>query len=360
MKRICALTLAAMMILTMLPMSVFAANVSSQSLADIGFTVIGDDESTLAPGVSLNEVVMYNKNNQRVEMYVTTVDMSVDTVQVKANYLNNQNAVFGMQTLSEQVAAMEANYAEPFKVVAGINASYYNTTTGQPTGAFVMEGKDASASGDSYAFFAVLKDGSYMIGAKGEYSKYKDQMQEAIGGYQHIVKNGAVTAGLDKTTLYPRQTLGLTADGKLILMTADVSQAPTTVGTTIQEQAEIMLALGCVEAIHLDGGNSATFGIIPEGSDKFVTKNKPSGGAERAVSNTLMIISTAVADGTFDHAVINGEYDYYAPNSTYTFSAFGVDATNAAAEARVRAVCEGADARAAMRELVRALQAENA
>ena len=331
MKRFCAMVLAVLMVIMILPISVFAASADySNGISD--FTVIDKDQSTLAPGVTLEEMVLYNSRNQRVEMYVTTVDPAVDTVQVKANYLDNQNAVFGMQTLSDQVAAMEANYEEPFKIVAGINASYYNTTTGQPTGAFVMEGIDASASGDNYSFFAVLKDGTYMIGAKGEYSKYKDQMQEAIGGYIHIVKNGEVASGLDKTTLYPRQTLGLTADGKIILMTADGSQAPTTVGTTIQEQAEIMLALGCVEAIHLDGGNSATFGIIPEGSDKFITKNSPSGGAERAVSNTLMIISTAVADGTFDHAVINGDYEYYAPNSIYTFTSFGVDATNASAE----------------------------
>ena len=329
MRRFCAMTLAILMILSLVPMSVFAWTVDNSTTVS-NFTVIDNDKSTLAPGVTLEEIVMYNSRNQRVEMYVTTVDTTVDTVQVKANYLNNQNKVFGMQTLSEQVAAMEKNYPEPFKIVAGINASYYNTTTGQPTGAFVMEGVDASASGDSYAFFAVLKDGTYMIGAKGEYSKYKNQLQEAIGGYQHIVHNGVVTAGLDKTTLYPRQTLGLTADGKLILMTADGSQV-STVGTTIQEQAEIMLSLGCVEAIHLDGGNSATFGIIPEGEDKFVTKNSPSGGAERAVSNTLMIISTAVADGTFDHAVINSDYNYLAPYSTYTFTAFGVDATNAAA-----------------------------
>ncbi len=331
MKRFCAITLALLMLVSILPMSVFASNID-ELLSKANFTVVDKDKSTLAPGVEMDELVLYNSSNQRVEMYVTTVDTTVDTVQVKANYLNNQNDVFGMQTLSDQVAAMEANYEEPFKIVAGINASYYNTTTGQPTGAFVMEGKDASAGGDNYAFFAVLKDGTYMIGAKGEYSKYKDQLQEAIGGWQHIVIGGVVASGLDKTTLYPRQTLGLTADGKLILMTADGSQAPATVGLTIQEQAEVMLALGCVDAIHLDGGNSATFGVIPEGSDKFVTKNSPSGGAERAVSNTLMIISTAVPDGTFDHAVINSEYNYFVPNSEYTFSAFGVDATNAAAD----------------------------
>lgn len=302
-------------------------------LESIGMTIITDKESTLAPGVTMNEIVMYDSNGDRVEMYLTTSDTSVDTVKFYANYKDNQNQSYGLQTLSEQVAAMEANYEEPFKIVAGINASYYNTTTGKPTGAFVMEGIDVTteSEGNNYAFFAVLKDGTVMIGAKDDYSTYKDQIKEAIGGYVHIVKNGAVVSGLDKTTKYPRQTIGITADGKVITMTADGSQTQT-IGLTYQEQAEVMLALGCVEALHLDGGNSATFGAVREGTDEFVTVNSPSGNAERAVSNTLMIVSTAVPDGTFDHAVITSEYDYFVPYSTYTFDAFGVDATNASAE----------------------------
>ena len=333
MKKIIAMALAILMIMSMLPMSVFAADVAAD-LADAGYTVISDDKSTLAPGVEMNEVVMYDSKGDRVEMYITTSDPTVPTVQFYANYKDNQCEEWGMQTLSEQVAAIEANYEEPFKVVAGLNASYYNTTTGKPTGAFVMEGVDVTteSEGNNFAFFAVLKDGTVMIGDKGEYSSYKGKIKEAIGGYVHIVKDGAIVSGLDKTTKYPRQTIGITADGKVITMTADGSQAPQTVGLTYYEQAQVMLELGCVDALHLDGGNSATFGAIREGSDKFETVNSPSGQAERAVSNTLMIVSTAVADGTFDHAVINGDYEYYAPNSTYTFTAFGVDATNAFAE----------------------------
>ena len=332
MKKIISMVLAVIMLCAVLPVSAFAGTVDT-ALNDVGFTVIDNDQSTLAPGVTMNELVLHNRSNQRVEMYVTTVDTTLDTVQVLANYMDNQNAVYGMQTLSAQVAALEAKRPEPFKVVAGVNAAYYNITNGKPLGVFVMEGNDVTGSdGNNYAFFAVLKDGTYMIGAKGEYSQYKGQIQEAVQGHIHLVKDGAVVSGLDKTTLYPRQTLGLTADGKLILMTADGSQAPKTVGLTGQEQAEIMLSLGCVEAIHLDGGNSTTFGAVREGEDKFTLINTPAGGGERTVSNTLVIVSTAMPSGIFDHALIEGDYDYFVPHSTYTFSAIGTDATNAPAE----------------------------
>ena len=332
MKRIISFVLSVLMIMAVLPIQVFAAGVES-SLSDASFTVIDNDQSTLAPGVTMNEVVVHNKNNERVEMYITTVDTTLDTIKVMANYMDNQNAVYGMQTLSAQVAALEANKPEPFKVVAGINAAYYDITNGKPLGAFVMEGIDVTGSdGDNYAFFAVLKDGTYMIGAKGEYSQYKGQIQEAVQGHIHLVKDGKVVDGLDKNTLYPRQTVGLTADGKLIIMTADGAQAPVTVGITVQEQAEIMLKLGCVEAIHLDGGNSTTFGAVREGEEKFTLINTPAGGGERTVSNTLVIVSTAMPSGIFDHALIEAEYDYFAPHSSYTFSAVGADTTNAPAE----------------------------
>ncbi len=341
-KRILAGLIVALMMVSIIPFSVAADTAVALSANSgitanygevVGLNVIEDAQSTLAPGVTLNEIVAFDKNNKRVEMYVTTVDTTVDTVQVYANYMDNQISTWGLQTLSEQVAAMESNYDEPFTVVAGINASYYNTTTGKPTGAFVMEGVDVTneAEGNNYAFFAVLKDGTYMIGNKGEYSSYKGQIKEAIGGYVHIVKDGAVVSGLDKTTKYPRQTIGLTKDGKIILMTADGSQTQT-VGLTYQEQAEVMLAMGCEDALHLDGGNSATFGGIREGTKEFVLLNSPSGLAERAVSNTLCIVSTAVADGTFDRAAISGDYEYFVPNSTYTFSAKGIDASGGPAE----------------------------
>ena len=333
-KRITACLLAVLMILGSLPISALAANTDIKKLSDAGLNIVTNDESTLAPGVTMNEVVAYDSNGERVEMYVTTADSTVDTVKFYANYKDNQNSEYGLQTLSEQVAAMEANYEEPFKIVAGINASYYNTSTGKPTGAFVMEGIDVTteSEGNAYAFFAVLNDGTVMIGGKGEYSNYKGQIKEAIGGYVHIVKDGAVVSGLDKTTKYPRQTIGLTEDGRVILMTADGSQAPKTIGLTYQEQAEVMLALGCVEALHLDGGNSATFGGIREGGDSFELINTPSGSVERAVSNTFMIVSTAVSDGEFDHAVISGGYEYFVPYSSYTFSATGIDASGGPAQ----------------------------
>lgn len=337
-----ALLLVVIMVVGLIPATVFATAATLPS----DMSVVSDNESTLAPGVTHNQVVLYNKNGERVEMYITTADPSVETVHVYANYLDNQNAVLGMSKTTEAAAAAEAKHDDPYTVVAAINASYYNMTTGKPTGAFAMEGNDITteSEGNAYSFFAVLKDGTYMIGAKGEYSTYKGQIQEAVGGYIHLVKDGAICSGLDTTKLYPRQTLGLTADGKVVIMTADGSQAPASVGLTVQEQAEVMLSLGCVEAIHLDGGGSTTHCIKAEGSDTLEVVNSPCDGSERSVSNSLIIVSTAVADGTFDHANLTAENEYVTPGSSVTVSAIGVDAAGGPAEIPENASLQLADA----------------
>ncbi len=329
-RAVIAFAVAVMMFVGMLPMSALAAPATMPD----HITVLQDVESNLAPGVTQNVVTALDKNGDRVEMFIASVDMSEETVMIQANYKDNDPSSWGMQLTTEQAAAAEANHDDPYNVVVAINASYYNTDSGQPTGAFAMEGNliNSDAAGNGYAFFAILKDGTAMIGAKGEYSAYKDQIVEAIGGYHHIVKDGAVVSGLNDVDKYPRQTIGVTADGNVIIMTADGNRQPKTIGLTIKEQAEVMLSLGCVEAVHLDGGGSATYCSKPEGSDKLQVTNNPSNGSERAVSNTLIVVSKAVADGTFDHANLMAENEYITPGNSTVINTIGVDAAGGAAE----------------------------
>ncbi len=330
MKKFLAALLAVIMVASMLPLSMIATSAAVPLPNDM--TIVEDSESTLAPGIKENKMVVFDKNNNRVEMFVAVADPSVDTVGIYANYLDNQNETYGMQKTTEQAAAFEKNHPD-HNVVVAINASYFNTNTGKPTGTFVMEGNDVTneSEGNNYPFFAILNDGTPIIASKGEYSSYKGQIKEAIGGYIHLVKDGAICSGLNKVDKYPRQTIGLTADGKVVLMTAD-NLAPKSNGLTIYEQAEVMLAMGCVEALHLDGGGSATYCSKAEGSDTLQVVNSPSNGTERTVSSTLVFTSTAVADGTFDHANLTAESMYVTAGTSVEIYAIGVDAAGGAAE----------------------------
>ena len=305
--------------------SMFAASSSS-------LTIASQQKQALAPGVTETEVVAYDKNGDRIVYYVVNANIATnDDVMVKANYHDNDNTGnWGKATVVEQANAATAKRG--YNVVATTNAAYYNVSTGQPSGAFVMEGVNVNgdSTGNGYPFFAIMKDGSAMIGDKGEFSKYSANIQEAVGGWSKLVWDGEiVTTGNSK---YPRSTVGIKANGDVVLMLADGNQKPYSAGMTYQEQAEVMLELGCVRALELDGGGSATYAAKPEGTDEVVLRSSPCDGTIRSVSNSLMVISTAEATGEFHHANLSTEFPFYAPTSAVEITAYGADAAGHAAE----------------------------
>ena len=337
-----ALFLAVVMLVGMVPMSVFAGDVS---FANATLSIATEKTSKLAPGITQDSYTLYNNKDEQVKMFVTTADMSVDTVKLFASYKDMDPTNYGMSKLTEQVASFNEKAAAgdayyQGTVVAGINASYYNMITGKPTGAFVMNGIDVTteSEGNSYGYFAVMKDGSVKIGNKGDYSKDKGNIQEAIGIYTMLIVDGKICSGLNTEQYYPRQTIGITADGKVILMTADGNQAPKSVGLTVLEQAQVMLDLGCVWAGHLDGGGSCTYAAKAEGSSDFGIVNSPSDGSERSISNGFIMVSTAVSDGKFASASLTAENEYVTPGSTVAISAIGVDKAGGPAEIPANAV----------------------
>ncbi len=339
-SKITAAILAVLMLMSVLP----AAYVSGAAQANNGFkqsqlTVVNEKASTLAPGVTLDTYTVYDKNGDQVKMFVTTADMNVDSVKVFSSYKDMDPTNYGMSKLTEQVACFNEKAAagdEYYQgtVVAGINTSYYNMITGKPTGAFAMNGIDVTneSEGNNYGYFAVMKDGTYKIGNKGDYSKDKGNIQEALGIHTMLIIDGTMVSNLDDAKKYPRQTIGLTADNKIVLMTADGNQAPNSIGLTLREQAQVMADLGCVWAGHLDGGGSATYGCKPEGSDKFAVTNSPSDGSERSVSNGFIIVSTEAPSFDFDHVVYDVENEYVTPGSSVKVDFSGVSSTGHAAE----------------------------
>ncbi len=347
--KLTAWILTVVMLLGILPVSVSATNTETANetgpFTASQLTVAAEKNSTLAPGITQDSYTVYNNKDEQVKMFITTADMNVDTVKLFASYKDMDPTNYGMSKLTEQVASFneKATAGDEYyqgTVVAGINASYYNMINGKPTGTFVMNGIDVTneAEGNQYGYFAVMKDGSVKIGNKGDYSKDKGNIQEAIGIQTMLIVDGEICSGLNTTQYYPRQTIGITADGKVILMTADGNQAPQSVGLTVQEQAQVMLDLNCVWAGHLDGGGSCTYAAKAEGSNDFRIVNSPSDGSERSVSNGFIMVSTAVSDGVFASAFLTAENEYVTPGSTVSISAVGVDKAGGAAEIPENAV----------------------
>ena len=97
------------------------------------------------------------------------------------------------------------------------------------------------------------------------------------------------------------------------------------------EMGEYMIKMGCIIAANCDGGGSTTFCSQRPGEELKVNCSLSDGG-ERPTSNTILVVSTAPADGVFARATIESEYSYYTPGSSVTFTAMGTDAVGTKVE----------------------------
>ena len=64
---------------------------------------------------------------------------------------------------------------------------------------------------------------------------------------------------------HPRTAMGVTADNKVVLVVVDGRHEGRAYGVTLPELAQLCLALGCRDAINLDGGGSSTLFIRGRG-----------------------------------------------------------------------------------------------
>jgi exopolysaccharide biosynthesis protein len=86
------------------------------------------------------------------------------------------------------------------------------------------------------------------------------------------------------TDLHPRTAIAKLDSGKLLLLTVDGRQPGISMGMSLYTLADVLLELGAVEAINLDGGGSTTMVI----HNKIV--NKPSDQiGERPVSDAILV-----------------------------------------------------------------------
>lgn len=91
-----------------------------------------------------------------------------------------------------------------------------------------------------------------------------------IGGAPTLVKNGQVNVTYNEEIMWgsgvgldngdPRTAVGYTADNHVIMIVADGRQV-TSQGVGLPELAQIMIDLGCVEAMNLDGGGSTQMAV---------------------------------------------------------------------------------------------------
>lgn len=138
-----------------------------------------------------------------------------------------------------------------------------------------------------------------------------DGVVESLGGSPILIRSGRqwFTPADDNFTRgrHPRTLVGVTGDGELLLVTVDGRQQGHSLGMTLLEATDLMLALGATEAVNLDGGGSSTFvvhgSVANQPSDVVVRRGGQQqiahaarsgdtvvGHVERPVASGLMVV----------------------------------------------------------------------
>ena len=124
-----------------------------------------------------------------------------------------------------------------------------------------------------------------------------ENVSYALGSLYKLVTDGKVETGLDNTAA-PRTAVGKKADGSLVFYTIDGRQSGLSVGISMTTLAKRMVELGCTEATIMDGGGSTSLNAIYIGDSSASQINSPSDGAQRSVSDYIMLVTDAKATGT--------------------------------------------------------------
>lgn len=315
------------------------------SIDGTGYHVTSVKNHSIAPDISERVIITNNDaGNSQTVANVMEVNTSGGRAKIVAGYGNRNPKEQGwtLKTTTDQAHVYEKESG--LNVVGGVNASWFNINTGEPSGYLVMNGVVHHDS-SSRAFIAAFDDGSVNVFKEGttlaqaEASQSEKQgtsvkVLEAVDALVAMVWDGKVVVSESGNSgYYPRTCVGVKADGTVVLFQADGTMAPRSVGYTAAEEAQMMVALGCVAAIQLDEGGSSTYLSQREGESDLTMRNTPAGGSERVVSGTILVVSTVAASGEFDHAAITPDGEYYTPGSSVTLTAEAMDFSGAAAKA---------------------------
>ena len=110
---------------------------------------------------------------------------------------------------------------------------------------------------------------------------------DAVGGDPILLLDGAPAPICVSCARQPRTAVGVTADGKILLVVIDGRQPRWSRGATLGELRTILRDLGAVDALNLDGGGSSE--MVVEGE----VVNRPSDGRERRITNAVLILPGA-------------------------------------------------------------------
>lgn len=225
--------------------------------------------------------------NSNQSITILEIDLKNQNLKVDMPYVTS-----GFLKTSEGAARVRA--------AAAINGSYFDTSKGGSTVFFKKDGQVINTTRSGFtpyrenAGFAIAADGTISIEKKpaAGWNSLSEANTLLTSGPLLVYDDKPVTQVQEvfNTNRHPRTAIGLTADNRLIAVVVDgrFSEAH---GMTTEELATVMHALGCVEAMNLDGGGSSTAWLRNRGVVNYPCDNKKFDHAgERGVATVIAFV----------------------------------------------------------------------
>ncbi len=250
-----------------------------------------DTTYTVLPGVKETNLHYLNTAGKPMAVYILQVNLKKKyNLGIETSTPFNKDT-FARQTMMKQ---MEYENTPEHRVVAGVNAGFFNMKTGTPVEVEIKEGRILKDTILPHrAFIGVLKNGKVIIGEARLYAKKKNKLMEATGGSNILVKKGRVVPQKHNSfslTRHPRTAVGIINRHKVVFVVVDGRQPDYANGMPLSELAHLMKLLGSKTALNLDGGGSSTLISLDEKTGQWINRNKPSGKQERPVANGWIVV----------------------------------------------------------------------
>lgn len=162
-----------------------------------------------------------------------------------------------------------------------INAGVFDVATKKPLGFLIKDGviiTQGSIGDEKYGYLALNKKGDYRYYPETATPSriLADGFTDAVCIFNDLVRDGI---GVEQTDdrLEPRQSIGFTMDGDIIIVTCD-GRDNVSMGMSYTNLAQIHLGLNCVNAFILDGGGSAStvlHGVKQNENIDYLTDDRP-------------------------------------------------------------------------------------
>jgi hypothetical protein len=245
----------------------------------------------------LSPAGFYEKNNKPL-LVVNCTFFSFAT-NLNLNIVIKNGQVISYNTHSITLKGKDTfQYKHPFASAIGISKKRtadvaWTYTDSSLTTSYAIE-RPIFALKDSFNFFPFKK--AYFLTdnlAKDRFELNKWNMQTAVGGGPVLVQNGQIKvtnneemkfSGKAINDLHPRTLMGYTKDNKIIVMVIEGRNPGIADGATLTQAAQLMVNLGCLEALNLDGGGSSC--MLINGKETIKPSDK---GMQRPVPAVFII-----------------------------------------------------------------------